>query len=572
MTDPHYKALLIGNGAFDRDPHKLSLLKGPANDLQVMREALTHPEFGLFDARNVHHMLDATNTEILEATEQFFNEAGPDDHLVLYYSGHGYPDTNNNLYLCARNTRTNLLTSSAIPDTTINQMAENSRARKFIFILDCCHSGGFKGGTAGLQLAHGSGRCLITSCASDQLSSDAVDQTGVSTFTHFLAQALTSGDVDADGDGIVLTSEVFKFVQPRVYNATKQTVQWTMDKTFGEAALARSKRRQPVIDAPATNTQILPTAPPLPATTGRPVLEISESRIEFREVQPGETLPTERIDVFNSGEGSLDWVVECEENWISIERHEDHLLLSLDTAEAGLRRGNVFIRDRGRGGSRTVRVLLDVAEPASPSIVASPDKVYFGNITRGSGAKIEVRISNAGPGNLQWQMDPAPDELVVCRHAKGFTVEIAPRFLGQISARMRVSSNGGDVEIPVQGFVMPPLPGGRQPSSPAREDVGLANSLLGWWSSDAGAMLVKQEGGGIAYTAHSVLGIKIGQGRFHPEGSIARFEGTNELTGPCTGQVSVRGNLLSGALTTAAGQSMPVMFVRKKPWFSSFVG
>src|SRR5262249_42706502 len=210
MADPHYKALLIGNGTFDRDPHNLFPLKGPPNDLKLLRAALTHPEFGLFDDNNVKHLLDGNHGELLEAIETFFSEAGSEDHLLFYYSGHGYPDTNTILYPCARNSRTNLLGSSAIPDKTINMMAENSRARKFIFFLDCCHSGGFKGGTAGVQLAHGSGRCLITACASDQLSSDSAEASGASTFTHYLAEALTSSAVDSDGDGIVLTSEVFK--------------------------------------------------------------------------------------------------------------------------------------------------------------------------------------------------------------------------------------------------------------------------------------------------------------------------------------------------------------------------
>src|SRR5687767_6423161 len=133
MPEPHYKALLVGNGVFDRDPHKLFPLKGPANDLRVLRAALTHKEFGLFDEANVRHLLDGTHGDVLEAVEMFFSDAGSEDHLLFYYSGHGYPDTNNNLYLCARNTRTNLLGSSAIPDKTINLMAENSRARKFIF-------------------------------------------------------------------------------------------------------------------------------------------------------------------------------------------------------------------------------------------------------------------------------------------------------------------------------------------------------------------------------------------------------------------------------------------------------
>lgn len=564
MFDPHYKALLIGNGTFERDPHKLSALKGPANDLRLLRTALIHPEFGLFDASNVKALLDGTHREMLEAIELFFSDAGPEDHLFFYYSGHGYPDTNNNLYLCARDTRTNLLGSSAIPDQTVNLMAENSRARKFIFVLDCCHSGGFKGGTAGVQLAHGSGRCLITACASDQLSADAGEASGASTFTHYLAEALTSGEVDSDGDGIVLTSEIFKYVQPRVYNATKQTVQWTMDKTFGEAAIARAVRRAP-------------TRPPLPSVkpkteSGRPVLEVSETRIEFRDVTPGEALPVERIDVFNTGDGGLDWVTECEEPWIATERKGDTLFVKLQTTQPGTRRGNIFIRDRGRGGSRTVRVLLQVLEPAVPRLVVSPDALDFGTQPPGASRRLEIRITNGGPGRLQWEVEPAPPQLIVNRHDQGLSVELAPSFVGEFNGALRLKSNGGTAEVQVRGAVVeapPPLPSMPPPVLPSASDP-LVQALVGWWSNDAGALHIELRGGALVYTDHNLLGVKVGQGTMQVQGGVVVMQGTNSFSGAYTGQLSLQGQILTGALMIF-GQPVTAAFMRQQPWFAAFV-
>lgn len=564
MFDPHYKALLIGNGTFERDPHKLAPLKGPANDLRVLHAALTHREFGLFDTSNVKRLLDGTHSEVLEAIELFFSDAGREDHLFFYYSGHGYPDTNNNLYLCARNTRTNLLGSSAIPDKTVNLMAENSRARKFIFVLDCCHSGGFKGGTTSVQLAHGSGRCLITACASDQLSADAGETDGASAFTHFLAEALTSGTVDSDGDGVVLTSEIFKYVQPRVYNATKQTVQWTMDKTFGEAAIARAARRDP-------------TRPPIPdvrpkTETGRPVLEVSETRIEFRDVVPGETLPVERIDVFNTGDGALDWVAECEEPWITVERKGDTLFVKLHTAESGLRRGNLFIRDRGRGGSRTVRVLLHVAAPAIPRLVVSPAALDFGSQLEGETRQLEVRVSNGGPGELQWAIGATPAPLVVERHGQGVSVGLAPGFFGELNETLRLSSNGGDAEIPVRGSVARrPAPTELPPIlSPASAATSRArDALLGWWSNDAGSLRVERRDGGLIYTDYNLFGVKVGQGTLQLQDGEILVQGTNSFSGHYTGRFERQGEALTGTLAIM-GRIAPAAFVRQQPWFAAF--
>lgn len=585
MRDPRYKALLIGCGTFDRDPHKLAALKGPANDVRVMRDALAHPESGLFEPANIKHLLNANKDEMLEAIEVFFNDAGIEDHLFFYYSGHGYPDTNNNLYLCARNTRTHLLGSSAVPDREINSMAENSRARKFIFVLDCCHSGGFKGGASGLTLAQGSGRCLITSCASDQLSADAAAESGASTFTHHLALALTSGEVDTDGDGVVLTSEIFKYVQPRVYAATKQTVQWTMDKTFGEAAIARVPPRQRAAEhagaaavEPRTIEMSATVARPESSGT-RPVLEVSEARIEFRDVQPGEALPVERIEVFNSGDGSLDWTHECIDAWVGIERSGQSLRVTLDTAQPGTRRSNIFVRDRGRGGSRTIRVLLQVLEPQVPKIVVTPASLDFGSPMRGSVPRLEVRVSNAGPGRLNWKVDSTPACVVVSRHEQGFSVEAAPGFLGQIEGRICLSGNGGTAEVSLTGAITPPLPetaktSGREagPATPVvASNPPLDQAILGWWTNNSGAIRIRGESGALVFSDHNLLGMKVAEGAVQVADGVVALQATMSFAGNYSARVSLHGTTLGGELRNAAGQAFPISFTRKDPWFAAFV-
>jgi hypothetical protein len=214
-------------------------------------------------------------------------------------------------------------------------------------------------------LAEGSGRCLITACASHELSRDAARAGAASGFTQVFAEALTSSAVDADGDGVVLTSEIFKYVQPRVRDTTKQTVQWSMDKTFGEAALAR---------ATSAGTKGKPEpAPLLPPEHARPVIELSESSLEFRDVQPGEKLPVERIDVQNVGGGGLDWLCESEEPWIKAERQAGGFLVTLDTSNPGRHRGKITVRDRGGvAAPKVVRVFLHVTESNPPPLRPDP--------------------------------------------------------------------------------------------------------------------------------------------------------------------------------------------------------
>ncbi len=365
-VDPRYKALLIGNGSFAQDPHTLRRLHGPANDVPLLRAALTHPEAGLFAPDNVRTLIDGTQRQVLDAIEQFFREATGGEHLLLYYSGHGCrSERQRNFYLCTSDTRSDRLGSTAISDKTINEIAGESLALKYIFVLDCCHSGGFKGGQMGVDLGVGSGRCLITSCTSDDLSADAPEGSGASAFTRVLAEALTSGEVDADGDGKVLTRELYNYVQPRVYAATRQTVQISADPSFGEAAVACAVPR-------ATARQPAPPPPPPPPERERPVIELSESTLDFPDVPPGEKLRVERIDVVNIGGGTLDWFVESDDPWLKAERKGDSLLVTLDTAQPGLHRGKLTVRDRNGATPKTVRVLLRVLERKSPAPPPAP--------------------------------------------------------------------------------------------------------------------------------------------------------------------------------------------------------
>ena len=69
MSKPRYKALLIGNGTFETDPHALQALKGPPNDLKILRAAITHAETGVFDPADVRELLDGTHTAVLRAIQ-----------------------------------------------------------------------------------------------------------------------------------------------------------------------------------------------------------------------------------------------------------------------------------------------------------------------------------------------------------------------------------------------------------------------------------------------------------------------------------------------------------------------
>ena len=62
---------------------------------------------------------------------------------MLYVSGHGVLSQNRRFYLATTTTALELLRSTAIEDSFVNDVMQQSRARSIVLVLDCCHSGAF---------------------------------------------------------------------------------------------------------------------------------------------------------------------------------------------------------------------------------------------------------------------------------------------------------------------------------------------------------------------------------------------------------------------------------------------
>jgi hypothetical protein len=434
------RALLIGNSTFPEDPHNLPDLHGPVNDLPLLRDALTDPKSGIFEPTKVRLLPERAKRDITTAMEDLMRRAGPDDLVLVYYSGHGKQDQYDNLYLCARDTRSDLLLSTAISDAEINGMMRSSSAKTFVIILDCCHSGAFKSGGLPAKL-RGSGRFLLTSSRNAELSADASDVSGPSAFTRCLVDALQSGTVDADEDGYVSLSDIYDYVLDHLRGDTGQIPQRHFDHAVGDVVLARVPGQEGV------------RMPPLPQTEP-PVLELSETSIEIHHVQPGESLPPQTVDVFNRGGGELDWVAESDASWIEVERVHNSIRLQF-ALQPGTNRGNVHVRDRGGGGSRTVRVTVQVLpRPQAPRLNLSTTSLDFGILSVGAEpSSRSVQLFNLGGSALNvrtWTDEPwirlrTEDDVL--------HVSIDTAWTGDLRGEIHVATDGGEGRIAVAARV-----------------------------------------------------------------------------------------------------------------------
>ena len=148
-----YRALLIGNSTYPADAHNLQPLRGPVKDIAALNRALVDRDSGLFADVDVTLLAEVTSSRALRALSKFFADAGRDDVLLLYFSGHGKIDQSGRLHLCMQDTETTDLLSSAVSSVRISEFADESRARNVVIVLDCCHSGAFRGGDFGDAVA-----------------------------------------------------------------------------------------------------------------------------------------------------------------------------------------------------------------------------------------------------------------------------------------------------------------------------------------------------------------------------------------------------------------------------------
>ncbi|MGV9212777.1 caspase, EACC1-associated type [Micromonospora sp. RB23] len=206
-----YRALLVCNSLYEADP-KLHALHGPRIDARLLSAALTDGEMGMFASEHVTILFDASRAEIAEAANRFFSDAEPDDVLLFYFSGHGR-NRNQKLYLCARDTTASLLPGTAVSNDTLNDIIGDSLARAKVIVLDCCHSGAFKGSVAVERLLAGKGRFVLTATAASETAADADDEGLPSPFTNALVDGLLHGADDKDGDGMVDLADLYEYLQ-----------------------------------------------------------------------------------------------------------------------------------------------------------------------------------------------------------------------------------------------------------------------------------------------------------------------------------------------------------------------
>ncbi len=245
MAEKRY-AILIASSSYPDEPG-LKGLRCPENDVDALDAVLRSPDFGGFTETFVFK--NRPNHEVLEKIETVLGEAGRNDLVLIYFSGHGKLNPAGQLCLATANTKLRALGSTSIQAAEIKSYFDLSSSRKKIFLLDCCYSGAVgkafaRGGVDDqLQLmSRGQGTFIMTASTGIEVAVEKEgDEYGL--FTKHLVQGIRSGEADKDGDGFVDMQELYEHVHEKVgAEGAQKPMQWGLG-VKGRLVIARSGKQ-----------------------------------------------------------------------------------------------------------------------------------------------------------------------------------------------------------------------------------------------------------------------------------------------------------------------------------------
>jgi len=168
-------------------------------------------------------------------------KAGPKDTVIIYYAGHGAPETDVTSpdgdglekYLIPYDADPQDLYTTGLPMREIETIFHRLNAERVIFITDSCYSGATVGRTFAtaarravvsdnflMRLSKGKGRVVLTASRAGEVSEER-DDLGHGVFTYYLLQGL-KGKADFDADGLVTVDEAYSYVSTQVPSVTGQ--------------------------------------------------------------------------------------------------------------------------------------------------------------------------------------------------------------------------------------------------------------------------------------------------------------------------------------------------------------
>ena len=219
------KALIVGIDHYDH----LSPLSGAVNDANSVKGMLERHADGTLNfatpllQTGTGPATSVTRDELRDAVEGLFNDDA--DIALFYFAGHGYIDDTGG-FLCASNCKSG---HDGLALSEIMAMANQSKAKNKVIILDSCHGGIAGSNAVAKQVAEISdGVTILTASTADQYAMEAGGGSGV--FTSLLVDALSGAA--ANLVGAITPGSVYAHIDQSLGNWAQRPVFKTNVKKF----------------------------------------------------------------------------------------------------------------------------------------------------------------------------------------------------------------------------------------------------------------------------------------------------------------------------------------------------
>jgi uncharacterized caspase-like protein len=222
-------AVLIGVQKY----HRANPLRFTINDVRQLADTL-HRRGGITSEQILELTDDAPNpryqplrASLMAELPEFLAKPGPEDRLIVYFSGHGF-HAQGKLFLAPLDCDPANPEPTGIAVEWLREKIAACRANFKLLVLDTCHAGSEKGngdrtGVSANDLGEPfrdlAGVVTLASSTAEQKSQLWEDKQQ-SLFSYWLNQGL-KGHADDDSDGVVSIDELYKYVYRRVTTTAK---------------------------------------------------------------------------------------------------------------------------------------------------------------------------------------------------------------------------------------------------------------------------------------------------------------------------------------------------------------
>ncbi len=218
-------AVLIGVEKYT----KANPLSFTVNDVRQLSETLRTR--GGYQKENILEITDKGANKgaqpfkesILDGLSSWLSKAGPEDTILIYFTGHGFQDKAGKMYLAPIDCDPQDPAATGIPIEQVREQIAACKAGLRVLVLDACHAGSEKGDSEARSLTtkdlqavfeNLEGVVTLASCKATEKSLIWEDRQQ-SLFSYWFNQGL-KGHADQNTDGAVNIDELYGFVERRV--------------------------------------------------------------------------------------------------------------------------------------------------------------------------------------------------------------------------------------------------------------------------------------------------------------------------------------------------------------------